>query len=1010
MKQPEIRVLGPVRIAVDDNVAAIPSVRARTVLAVLALRHNSVVSVDELIDVAWGDAAPRTAANQLQIAVFRLRQALAAGGVDAHSALVTHPTGYQLNTTAVAVDLAEFRTARRAAEEAARAQDWAGAAGLFERALGLWRGAVCQDVAAPGIASATEVLEQERREAAERLLAVELLLDRPIAGRAAQLIEQDPLRERLWHLLVLGQARGGRPGVALEEYQRARRTLAAELGLEPGAQLRQLEQDVLRGRIDSAVDVVRGWFRPAPASAPPAESRPSAVWQLPADIPDFTGRDAEIREISALLRGDGDHAPIVCVAGMGGMGKTTLAIRAARGLRDRFPDGAVFFDLRGADPQPPDAHQVSGWILRTLGLPATAIPDEPQERTGRLRAELAGRRLLLLMDNAADERQIRPLVPPDGGSALLVTGRRMLAGLDGARLLDLDVLPAEDGLRLLAELAGGDRVAVDPAGAQRLVDLCGGLPLAVRIAGVRLARRASTSVGWLAERLADEQSRLDELAAGDREVRSVFAVSHGRLEPTAAALLRRLALLPVPEAPAWVAAALLDVSAAAAERVAWQLVDASLLTERDAAGGGRYRLHDLVQLYAREQADDGADAEALRRVYEALLGAAGRAAAHLPMQAFPTRPADPAGTKEGYSAQGSGVVWFEAHERLLLGAAADAGRRGWVTLAAGIVTAMTNYVSLRPYAADWELVGAELVERLDPADQVRPDLLLALGMRAQSRGRFDVAVATLRQARRVYVAQGDADRAAVAAGQCGVIHRRRGRHRLATAVHEWALARLSGRRFPAQLGRLLLSRGNHILESYGDPATGYAILTQARECARAGGDLEAEVNILGTMGLLMRRESRLAEARALFEEGEGIARRIGVRSAEGMMLTYLTRVLVDLKDLTGAQKAAARALAAAQESELPVLMRDAHSASGSAALARGDLGRAAEHALEAVRLSARTGVLGRAGSLFLLSRVRLALGDEEAADAHAEEARAIYADLNRPEADLIAAWRSSWLE
>ncbi|MEV6970399.1 BTAD domain-containing putative transcriptional regulator [Hamadaea sp. NPDC051192] len=996
MEQVEVRILGPVRIAGGDGVNPVASLRARAVLATLALRHDQVVSADELVEAAWGGSAPRTAANQVQIAIFRLRQALTGAGADPQAAIVTHPHGYQLDSSIVGLDLIAFQLLARAAEQAAGLGDWAAAARQYEDALRIWQGHACQDVDSVHLAEAVSGLAQDRREAAERLAAVEVLLDRPAAARIARLLTDDPLRERLWYLLILGHARSGRQAQALDEYHRARRTLVRELGLEPGSALRELEQQVLHGRLDEASEVVRRWLRG------PAPDTPTGVWQIPADIPDFTGRTAEVDRISALLRAENDHPSVVCVAGLGGMGKTTLAVRVARGLQSRFPDGCVFFDLRGTDTHAPDATDVTASLLRAIGVPGEAVPANAEERTGRLRAELTGRRLLLVMDNARDEGQVRPLIPPDGGSALLVTGRRLLGGLEGAHLLDLDVLPDQDALRLLGSLAGVSRIEAEVADAARLVRLCGGLPLAVRIAGVRLARRPSTPISRLTERLADEQSRLDELAFGDREVRAAFSVSHGRLEARAATLLRRLGLLPRPEAPSWVAAALIDGSAAEAERIAQRLVDASLVVERDDGEDLRYRLHDLVHLYAREQADDGEDETALRHAYAAMVTAALGAAIGLPTRILPYDvPADAPRWEHPEK-------WFEENEALFFAAIRDAAARKWWPEAVGLHTAMSDYVTKQAYASEWEAIGTTLLRSIPPADPGRIDLLGTMGLQAYARGRNLEAIPLLRQARRQHAARGQAAWAAVIAGQLAAALRRLGQWRLVDAAMDWAAARLPENRYPAQAARLLLGRGNAIMERFGDHAEGLRTLDRARKLARAGGDVDAMTNILGSLGLMLRREGRLAEARENLEEAAVLAEQIGSHIGACILGAYLTRVLVDLGEPDAAAAAAERSVRRGVEAQNARALREAYSASGYAAYSRGDYELAATHLIEAVDLARTTGLLGLGGALFQLAKTRLAQNEEKDALAHAEEAERVYRGLDRPEADLIVAWLASW--
>jgi len=981
--QVEVRVLGPVRITAADAASPIRSVRARGVLAVLASRADSVVSVDELIDVVWGPAAPRTAANQLQIAVFRLRQTLAEFGVDPQAALITHPSAYQLVSSVVPVDLVEFRRLAAKAEQLAGRGDWRAAADAYAEALSLWRGEPFQDVAADRITEAVPALRGERLQATERALALDLLLDRPVTAAAADLIARDPLRERAWQLAVLGHAVAGRQATALAEFRRAREILAEELGLEPGAELRDLERQVLRGEIEAALSGVRAWFQPEPPSAPAA----AGVWQLPPDIRDFTGRGAEIARVTALLTAPADdHTPVVCVAGLGGMGKTTLAVRVARGVSGRFSDGCVFLDLRGTDAQPPDAQQLMGVVLRSLGLPGAAIPDEPDVRTARYRTEVAARRLLLVLDNAADEGQVRPLIPPGGGSALLVTGRRALGGLDGAHLVDLDVLSTEDSLRLLTTIAGPDRVTGEQSAAHRLVDLCGRLPLALRIAAGRLARRTGTTVEGMARRLADEQSRLDELAFGDREVRAVFALSQLRLDDQAAVLLRRLGLLPLAESPAWLAGALLDLPAPAAERVADRLIDASLLGVRgegdrgvgdhgvgDQGGGDRlrYRLHDLVHLYAREQADD-ADVAALRSAYAALAALAWDADAGLPGHGFPARPS---GVRR--FEQDDAVAWFEREEALLLASARDAAARGWADLAGELVVSMSDYMTLRARDDTWENLGEELIARSDLSGPVRRDLFFALGEQAQNRGKDTNAIAFLRRARIAYRRAGEDVKAAVAAVQLAVANRRHGKARVARAACDWAEPRLPEAEHPEQVGRLLLCRGNLHLDAKTDESAALGDYERALELMRAGGDLDGEANVLACLGLTHRRLGRPAEAVERYRAATAIQDRIGSLNAQVITTSYLARALADLGRHDEARAAADKSVEAGLRAQHPWALGQAYQALAEAAHAQGDLRVAAAAADHEVH--ARLGPVHHGIAVFRLARITFDLGEPAAA-------------------------------
>ncbi|NUO56610.1 MAG: tetratricopeptide repeat protein [Hamadaea sp.] len=990
MGQVEVRILGPVRITAADAATPIRSVRARGVLAALALRADSVVSVDELIDVVWGPAAPRTAANQLQIAVFRLRQTLAEYGVDPQAALITHPGAYQLVSSVVVVDLVEFRRLAGKAEQAAGQGDWRAAADAYAEALSLWRGEPCQDVVADRVSEVGAALQAERLTAAERALAVDLLLDRPVEAAAADLVARDPLRERAWHLAVLGHAVAGQQATALTEFRRARQILAEELGLEPGAELRELERRVLRGEIEAALSGVRAWFQ--------SGSTPSAgVWHLPADIRDFTGRGDEIEQVTRVLTEPaGDHAPVVCVAGLGGMGKTTLAVRVARSLAGHFPDGCVFLDLRGTDAQPPDAQQLMGVVLRSLGVPGSAIPDEPDVRTARYRSEVGARRLLLVLDNAADEGQVRPLIPAGGGSALLVTGRRALGGLDGARLVDLDVLSTDDSLRLLRTIAGADRVAGEETAAYRLVDLCGRLPLALRIAAGRLARRSGTTVAGMAQRLADEQSRLDELAFGDREVRAVFALSQVRLDDQAATLLRRLGLLPLAESPAWLAGALLDLPVPQAERVADRLVDASLLGVRAGDERLRYRLHDLVHLYAREQADDAADAAALAGAYAALARLAWDADAGLPGHGFPARPS---GIRR--FDQADAIAWFEREEALLLASARDAAGRGWTDLAGDLVMTMADYMTLRARNGDWEELGELLLDRPDLSGAIRRDLLFALGEQAQNRGKGDDAVAYLRRARIAYRRAGDDFQAAVAAVQLAVAHRRVGKNRIARAACDWAEPRLPEQKHPEQVGRLLLCRGNLHLDAKTGEADALRAYERALELMRKGDDLDGEANVLACLGLTHRRLGRPADAVACYEAATEIQERIGSLNALVITTSYLSRALVDLEAYAEARQAAERAMAAAGQAQHPWALSQAAMSLAEAAHAQGDLTTAAQYAGD--DLHARLGPVHHGIAVFRLARITFDQGDPVAAAELGRQAIGLF-ERSPVRAAEVEAW------
>ncbi len=442
----------------------------------------------------------------------------------------------------------------------------------------------------------------------------------------------------------------------------------------------------------------------------------TALFQLPPAVADFTGREAALAAVrEAVLGAEGEARRAVlisAVAGMGGVGKTTLAVRVAHDLLADFPDGQLYVNLRGAEAQRLDPSDALAEFLRALGVQGAAIPASLDARSRLFRERLAGRRVLVVLDNAADETQVRPLLPGSPGCAVIVTSRARMAGLEGVRPLSLDVLPAEEAVDLLARVAGADRVAEDPEAALRLVRLCGCLPLAVRIAGARLAGRPHWRTATLADRLADEDSRLRELEIGDLGVRASIRISVDELAPPTRRLFRMLGTLTAPDFPAWIAAALLDTDLVTAGAEMERLVDAELLQDAgtDAAGQTRYRFHDLIRAYAREELraseTDAARAEALLRVVEAYLLAARRAVDELEPAGLQSAwrglaPAVPAAARAAVDAARSPTAWFGA-ERLSLVSTVEQAHGTLPDHAWELSTELATFFDLHTHWDDWE--------------------------------------------------------------------------------------------------------------------------------------------------------------------------------------------------------------------------------------------------------------------------------------------------------------------
>jgi DNA-binding SARP family transcriptional activator len=591
------RVLGPLEVVVDGRVVPVSAPRQQAVLASLVLRANQLVPVERLVGELWAEDPPANAEVAVRMAVSRLRRLLGAG------VLVTGAGGYLLRVDLDQVDAHRFE--RLAAEGRAALEEGAAerAAELLRAALGLWRGPVVSG-ARPTAAVAAEAtrLELERLSVLEARVDAELACGRhvEVLGELESLVGEHPLRERLWGQLMVALYRSGRQAQALEAFQQLRRRLVGELGIEPGPELARLHQAVLRHDPE---------LQPSGPSAPEAErGRPPA--QLPADLADFTGREDDLARLDRLADSDRGGAAMVisAIEGMGGIGKSALAIHAAHRLAPRFPDGQLYVNLQGATAglAPLEPLEVLGRFLRALGVAGGQVPGEVAEAAAMFRSVVAGRRLLVVLDNAADVAQVAPLLPGVPTCGVLVTSRRVLASLDGAVHLHLDVLAPEEATALLGRLAGAERVAAEPEAAASVARLCGFLPLALRIAGARLAARPGWSLRVLADRLGDERERLAELELAERGVRASLAVSYEALRSSGDATDRAAAdafgLLGVPDGPDFgvpVVARLLDRDEPASEALLERLVDAQLL---ETASPGRYRMHDLMRLYARELA------------------------------------------------------------------------------------------------------------------------------------------------------------------------------------------------------------------------------------------------------------------------------------------------------------------------------------------------------------------------------------------------------------------------
>ncbi len=599
--------MGPVEVWRDGEAVPVSAPRQRAVLAGLLVRPGAVVTTGTLVQDLWGATPPRSAAVTVRNYVQRLRRGLP------EPVLESAPSGYRLRIRPEQLDVHRFGTL----VSTARAEPDPGrAAELFEQALGLWRGAPMQDLGdVPLRALQAPKLEEQYLAALEDSIEVGLRLGRhgELVPRLTELTAEHPLRERLCRQLMLALYRTGRAAEALGAYRRIRATLVSELGMEPGSELRRLEQAILRE--DPELDAEGGIDQPGRAPVPDT---------LPAGAATFVGRASELADLRARFARPGAGQPVCFVHGQGGSGKSTLAIHAARELADSFPDGVLYVDLHGATPgaRPLSATGVLQELLRALGG-ADVDPRQDLATVVRTyRTRLRGRRVLVVLDNAASEAHALPAIPDEPGCGVIVTSRALITGPEGATRVHLDAFGAEEAAQLLRRLVGSSVVDNEPEAAARLAELCGRLPLALRLIASRAALRPHWPLSSWVALLADERRRLDQLRHQDTDIRASFAVSIEQLEADgsergrdARRLFDAFGLIDGCAGTLGLACALTGWRPERAEPALDHLVDIGLLASPEP---GRYEMYDLITLLARERAESAPEAERAERLGEAM--------------------------------------------------------------------------------------------------------------------------------------------------------------------------------------------------------------------------------------------------------------------------------------------------------------------------------------------------------------------------------------------------------
>ncbi|MEU0564069.1 BTAD domain-containing putative transcriptional regulator [Nonomuraea sp. NPDC005983] len=612
-------VLGPVRAWRDGQELDLGTPLQRSILGMLLLREGRAVTPAEMIDAVWGEDAPPRALGALRTYVSRLRTVLEPDrpARSRPELLTSVGRGYALRLPDGALDLTRFERGIQEAEAARKAGRPAEAARRMRAALALFEGEPLAGAVGPYAEHQRDRLAERRLSVLETLMDVDLELGEhaAVVSELIALTADHPLRERLRAQLMLAYYRCGRQGDALAVFTETREALIEELGIEPGPELAALHQRILAADPTlAAAEVVED--QPDEDEPLPEFPRPA---QLPAAVNDFTGRKEIAGRLRTLLsaQASAEGLPVAAICGIGGVGKTALAVHVAHSTGDLFPDGQLYADLRGYTDEAISPASALGAFLRALGIPPDIIPEGLSERSALYRSLLAERRVLVLLDNARDAEQVSPLLPGSPGCAAIVTSRVKLADLPSARLIDLDVMEPDEALSLFSAVAGPERVAAEHGAAMDVVAACGFLPLAVRIVAARLAARPSWTVASLVPRLADEQRRLDELRVGNLAVEATFALGYGQLEAAQARAFRLLSLPNGPDVSAGAAAAVLSMTMFETEDLLESLVDASLL---EAPAPGRYRFHGLLRLFARRELEKSEPPQAHVMALRRLLG------------------------------------------------------------------------------------------------------------------------------------------------------------------------------------------------------------------------------------------------------------------------------------------------------------------------------------------------------------------------------------------------------
>jgi DNA-binding SARP family transcriptional activator/Tfp pilus assembly protein PilF len=1005
----EFGLLGPLLVDRGGDRVPIPAGRQRALLAVLLLNAGQLVSAGDLIEALWGLDPPTSARASLQNYVRRLRKALGDGD---HSRIRTQPRGYLISADASELDVARFEVLLRAARAAAKGGSWDQASAAAHEAMSLWRGEPLADVESEMLA-----LREVPRLSEMRLQALEVGLEADLhLGRHADVILElrrlagaYPLREHLHALLMLALYQCGRQAEALAVYRDARKVLVNELGTEPGAELHQLHQRMLNAEPIVAV------AESAPQAGHPVRVVPR---ELPSAVRYFTGRERELSLLTTLLERGIDEAPgtvvISAIGGTAGVGKTALAVYWAHQAAERFPDGQLYVNLRGYDPRlPMQASDALAGFLRTLGVPTREIPADADERAAYYRSVLAGRQMLVVLDNARSEEQVRPLLPATVGCVALVTSRDSLAGLvarEGACRIELDLLPLKDATGLLRALIS-EQAAADPAATQAMAAQCSRLPLALRVAAERAAARPGASLADLVAELADERRRLDMLDTGRdprTAVRTVFSWSYRHLDPGAAHAFRLISLHPGSDLDCYAAAALTGTTVTQARHLLEQLARAYLIQP---SGPARYGLHDLLRAYARELcADHDAEDErraALTRLFDYYLHTAAVAVDTLYPADQHRRPRipRPATPVPPVTSLAAAQAWLDAELANLAAVAAHTASYGWPRHTTRLGISLFRYLDTGGHIAEALAIHAcaRAAARHLGDSAAEAEALISLGTVELRQGQYQKTVGLLRRALALCRATGDRSGEARALHNLGVIALQHGRWTQANGHFERAVAlyREVGDRYgeARALGNLDI-----VAIQQGRYQQAAEHTRQALALSRETGDRSGEAYGLNNLGIIEQRQGCYESATGYHRQALTLFRETGDRSGEAYALADLGDVDMRQGRYQQAVTHHRRSLELFRETGDPAGQVKALNGLGEVLFATGRHDDAcAQHAI-ALELASQMGdKYEQARAHDGLGHAYQSLGDRARARSQWEKALTIYARLGTPEADQLRA-------